>query len=275
MSNKAAELKALRRKDDTERRRILSQLAEDKAEREQRRQPAAQDQDPAAQGPAPPGEGAAGPSSMAGGPSTTAALLVRTAEGALRASFSADSTLLDVRAWVDESGRVTAASAMCPPRPVVGGGRVLVSTEQTEALRAGREFFEQQTARMREEARSSRAALDAGGGGTDRPFGGGGGGGEAAPASAAPARTYFVVAGGLPGEPRREYLTEEAMASTLLQAGLTPQATLLVRRIGGEAPPQAAAAAAAENENENENENPPDGREDGREDGEEDEEGEE
>ena len=98
------------------------QLAEDKAEREQRRQPAAQDpaaqdQDPAAQGLAPPGEGAAGPSSTAGGPSTTAALLVRTAEGALRASFSADSTLLDVRAWVDESSRVTAASAMSPPRP--------------------------------------------------------------------------------------------------------------------------------------------------------------
>ncbi|EOD12926.1 hypothetical protein EMIHUDRAFT_213176 [Emiliania huxleyi CCMP1516] len=40
MSNKAAELKALRRQDDTERRRILSQLAEDKAEREQRRQAA-------------------------------------------------------------------------------------------------------------------------------------------------------------------------------------------------------------------------------------------
>ncbi|EOD08682.1 hypothetical protein EMIHUDRAFT_249026 [Emiliania huxleyi CCMP1516] len=156
MSNKAAELKALRRQDDTERRRILSQLAEDKAEREQRRQAAVQDpaaQDPAAQGPTPPGKGAAGPSSTAG-PSTTTALLVRTAEGALRASFSADSTLLDVRAWVDESCRVTAASAMSPPRPVVGGGRVLVSTEQTEALRAGREFFEQQTARMREEARS-------------------------------------------------------------------------------------------------------------------------
>ena len=176
MSNKAAELKALRRQDDTERRRILSQLAEDKAEREQRRQAAVQDpaaQDPAAQGPTPPGKGAAGPSSTAGGPSTTTALLVRTAEGALRASFSADSTLLDVRAWVDESCRVTAASAMSPPRPVVGGGRVLVSTEQTEALRAGREFFEQQTARMREEARSSRAALDAGGGGTDRRGGGG------------------------------------------------------------------------------------------------------
>lgn len=83
--------------------------------------------------------------------SQTAVVVVRTDEGALRASFTADSTLLDVRAWVDESRRVSLQSASAIPAPPPGAtGRVLVSNEQTEQIRVGRENFERQTGECRD-----------------------------------------------------------------------------------------------------------------------------
>jgi len=151
-------------------------------------------------------------------------LLVRAEDGAFRASFSPDSTLLDVRTWIDAARFASRHEAARPSAPRDSGGRVLVHNEQTESLRAGRENFERQTARMREEARAQREEARARNLGTGPQASGEGSG--ASPTSEA---TYFVVAG-LPGEPRREFVTEESMRTTLRDAGLVPQGTLLIRK---------------------------------------------
>jgi hypothetical protein len=175
----ANELKALRRRHDAEHQRILDQLAEDKVEREARKRaagsassapaaaasssgayrglvpsgvsvcrvtgpptvlrPASTDTRPTAAALPCPGS----PPTASAGP--TARLMVRTESGALRTSFSATSTLLEVRAWVDESQRVARMDEARPALVPGGGGRILVPNEQTEQIRAGRENFERQT----------------------------------------------------------------------------------------------------------------------------------
>ena len=76
------------------------------------------------------------------------------------------------------------------------------SAEVSELVRTGRENFERQTARLREEAR----ALWMGGDGSSTLV------------------VYFVST-----MPPRQFLSEEAMAITLAEAGLTPHGTLMVR----------------------------------------------
>ena len=92
---------------------------------------------------------------------------------------------------------------MAPAPPT---SHVLASNEQIEAVRAGRENFVRQTARLREEARAMREAP----GGARR--------GDSI--------VYFVTL-----MPRAEYLSEEAIATTLAAACLAHDPNLTEERI--------------------------------------------
>ncbi len=194
-AERQAQLKRLKVEDRKEKARILAQLEEDRKEREHRQQQAAL----AKQAEAEASASLAGQSSDNDAP--MAVLSIRTDEGAVRHSFPADATLLDVRAWLAEHRRAAKAAI---PKPTahtgVGPGRVLINNEMAEAARAGREFFEQQTARLREEARAMREA-----GAVEPPI-------------------YFVSP-----MPRQDFLDEAAMGQTLRDVGLVPRGTLMAR----------------------------------------------
>ena len=167
-----------RDKDKAERELILARMAEDKAERLQREEQAklAVQEEAAAS--------SASRSSFA--PSSgEATLSIRAEEGALRHTFQSSATLLHVREWLIGEQQRQAALARGAT------SHVLATNEDIEAVRLGRENFERQTARLREEARAMRL------GGT---------------ASSTETRLYFVSL-----HPRAEYLSEEAMATTLAQ----------------------------------------------------------
>lgn len=173
---------------------MLRAMEEDKKERELRSQQAALVKEAATS--------SASAAAAEHQDSSTSTLCLRDEEGALRHQFPADATLADVRTWLEETRRQQAS--------IPSTSHVLVSNEVSELARQGRENFERQTARLREQARAMRMGAEGG----------------------APV-TYFVTT-----MPRRDFLTEEAMGTTLAEAGLVPHGTLMVRR----APRRGAAA---------------------------------
>jgi len=204
-------LKRNKRENQEERARLKARMEEDKRERADK----LVQQQLAREGAA--SASTSAPSTSAPATGATSVLSLRTEDGALRNAFPADATLLDVRLWLaDEQRRRDSAgppAAASQSGGTVGGGHVLVSNEMVELARAGRENFEKQTARMREEARALRAGPE----------------GEA---PAARGDIYFVSL-----LPRAEFLTEEAMSTTLREAGLVPSGTLMVRQPARAPPP--------------------------------------
>ena len=191
-----------RNKDKAERDAILARMAEDKAEkaeRERQKKLIASEEEAATSSAA-----SAYKSATSAATTDTSTLAIRAEEGALRHTFPATTTLAEVREWLLQEQARQAALAH-------GGGssHVLASNEDIEALRQGRENFERQTARLREEARAMRLAAATGAEGS----------------GATETRLYFVTL-----MPRAEYLSEEAMATTLIDAGLVPHGTVMVRR---------------------------------------------
>ncbi|KAL3923484.1 MAG: hypothetical protein SGPRY_004203 [Prymnesium sp.] len=93
--------------------------------------------------------------------------------------------------------------------------------EMSELARVGRENFERQTARLREEARAMRMGAQVGNGSR--------------------LLTYFVST-----LPARQFLSEEAMGTTLLEAGLVPHGTLMVRHQLSEPAPAGSGAGEQE-----------------------------
>ena len=189
-----------RKKDKEERASILARMAEDKAERLARAEQSKIAEQDAAE---------AASSSISAfraeqSAADTSSLVIRAEEGAFRNTFPASTTLLQVRDWlIDEQRRKDALAR--------GGGassHVLTSNEEIEAVRQGRENFERQTARLREEARAMRLAAATGDG-----------------RGLQETRVFFVTL-----TPKAEYLSEEAMAATLAEAQLVPHGTLMVRR---------------------------------------------
>jgi hypothetical protein len=176
-----------RNADKAEREAILARMAEDKAERLARQaQVKAAEQEAAADV----ATMAAAAASSAGGDSSS--LVIRAEEGAHRHTFPASTTLLQVRDWlIDEQRRQDAVL----PRGATS--HVLTSNEDLEAVRLGRENFERQTARLREEARAMRLAAATGPDGR---------------VASSETRIFFVTL-----MPRAEFLSEEAMGTTLAQ----------------------------------------------------------
>ena len=201
MADRAKDLEALKRKkpqEAAERERVLRQLEEDKAERQLKFQSpaaaaAALEAQPIAE---------ASSSRSAAEQSASATLNIRTEEGAVRHTFSADTTLAQVRDWLLEEQR--RRDHEVPPQGPGGSSHVLGDTETAEIARQGRENFQRQTARLREEARAIRMGDTSGAGRT----------------------VIFFVS----PMPRADFLSEGAMQTTLREAGLCPSGTLMVRR---------------------------------------------
>ena len=201
--DRAKDIERLKRKGDkAEREAILQRMAEDKVEKAERAAQAKLAEASMAEM----ASSAGGASSAAAGGSSvasdgdTSALVIRAEQGAFRHSFPAGTTLAAVRDWLLNEQHKREAEARG-----VGTSHVLASNEDIELVRQGRENFERQTARLREEARAMR-------------MGDGSGAGVTA--------LYFVTL-----TPKAEYLSEEAMATTTLAgASLVPHGTLMVRR---------------------------------------------
>ena len=209
-------LKRNKPEERAERERLRKELEEDKARRAEifGAQKAEREEKAAA----------AAAASAAYRDTSTSQLSIRTESGALRHTFPAETTLAEVRTWVLEEGRRVAveaqraaANAAAVDSDGIGAGRTLGATgaeaaADAEAARAGRENFERQTARLREEARNARAGMERLGG--------------VGPGAGNDARVYFVSL-----IPRREFLSEEELATTTLAAaGLVPNGTLMVRQ---------------------------------------------
>ncbi len=190
-----------RQEEQRERERLRSQIRDDHVARRERFASSARaDQDP----PTPLDDGAVKdpPASR-----ETATIVMHTPEGRkIVHSFPAEKTLLDVRAYVDaERARaaIDAAAAVAASRgDSRGPGHVLVPSELSHATSVGRSNFVEQTMRLQAEARAMRAELP----------------------------TYFVSTA-----PRRDFLDDEALGTTLRDAGLVPNGTLLVRSVGASA----------------------------------------
>lgn len=119
---------------------------------------------------------------------------------------------------------VRRSSTSVPPMQVVTTrptNHTLHEGEMSELARVGRENFERQTARLREEARAMRMGAQVGNGSR--------------------LLTYFVST-----LPARQFLSEEAMGTTLLEAGLVPHGTLMVRHQLSEPAPAGSGAGEQE-----------------------------
>jgi hypothetical protein len=202
------DLEALKRKkpqEAAERERVLRQLEEDKAERQLKFQsPAAAAAALEAQPIAEASSSRSAAEQSASAAEQSATLNIRTEEGAVRHTFSADTTLAQVRDWLLEEQR--RRDHEVPPQGPGGSSHVLGDTETAEIARQGRENFQRQTARLREEARAIRMGDRMGDTG---------------------ARTVIFFVSPMP---RADFLSEGAMQTTLREAGLCPSGTLMVRR---------------------------------------------
>jgi len=201
-----ADIEALKRKkrDTAERDRVLQALEEDKKERALRQEQASlvkQEE-----------ERSAAASRAQFTNEAFATLNIRTEDGALRHRFEATTTLAEVREWLLEEQNKTVVPE--------ASSHVLSSAADAEVVRAGRENFQRQTARLREEARALRMGDGSAG-----------------------SRTVIFFVSLMP---RAEFLSEELMTTTLRDAGLVPSGTLMVRRQLTMPAPTDAADAAAE-----------------------------
>mmetsp|Transcript_16969 Transcript_16969/g.49148 ORF Transcript_16969/g.49148 Transcript_16969/m.49148 type:complete len:343 (-) Transcript_16969:8-1036(-) len=232
MADHSTSLRALKlRKDAEERERVRQQLQEDRENRARRFGARCGPAEPGAHAmaaAAPPRPAALGP-----GDAVTADVRIRMPDGSSRRhAFPAHATLEEVRDWVRAAPpEVTPDPAARGLGGAAGGGPAFAGGTQSlvpnELARSGREHFERQTERMREEARRLRA-----------------GAAEATTAAANGGDAAEAAAGVGVGEPlyffvpatRAEFATEDALrATTLTAAGLVPQGTLLVRRAQSEA----------------------------------------